>query len=236
MTIKEKDKLFFWKIFGLTISWFTIWIFFFSPFGLLAWISILMYLILKKSNLRWYILFSSWICVPIISFLIGTIRYTNGTASLLKIGGPCFHSVDPETRMISTSSGCVFVGFEPFVFPSHNLAIKLCTRLFGYQNGTYQGVFPSEKDAIKIIETSDTVSVTYVGKQIQFYTSEQQITIDTSEFLEYSQSEYKLTKVKGKVINNECFVFEEIDTGEKNSPIYLVDSKKNKIVTSYFNY
>jgi hypothetical protein len=50
MTTQEKTTIIDWATVGVIISWATFWLFLLSPFGLLAWLAILVYLIIKKGT------------------------------------------------------------------------------------------------------------------------------------------------------------------------------------------
>lgn len=228
-----------WATAGIIISWATFWMFLLSPFGLLAWIGILIYLIVKKSKLKWYFLLSAWLFVPSCNFLTGTVRYFAGTASLQGVGGPqTFHGIDRETRVISTSSGCILVGFEPFVFPANNAAVWLWTNLFGFQRGSYKGAFPTEDEAEKIIKSADTIIVKHIDNFLLFNTAGQKVKVDTSDFYSYRISSSSFDKVVGKSINNECFIFQRLDNkdADDRKKIYIVDIGKNKLLKTYFDY
>jgi hypothetical protein len=226
-----------WTAAGIIISWATFWMFLFSPFGLLAWCGILIYLIVKKSKLKFYFIFSAWLAVPSCSFLTGTVRYATGTASLQGVGGPqTFHGVDRETRVNSTSSGCMVVGYEPFVFPANNAAIRLWTNLFGFQKGAYAGVFPTEVEAKEIIKSSDTIVVKRIGQYYEFMSSNQTARVDTSEFYRYRYLGVSIDTVVGKMINNECFIFQQIDSNDNEKGIYLVNIEKHNLLKQYFEY
>lgn len=226
----------FWTIAGILISWLTFWIFIFSPFGLVAWIGILIYLIIKRSKLTGYILLSAWLFVPSCSFLRGTVRYATGSATILGVGGPILYDgIDQETRVPTLSSGCIFVGYEPFVFPANNSAIKLCTDLFGFQRGAYTGVFPTEKEAKEILASGDTIVVKQVDTLFQFNTHGQVVSLDFSD-LHRSTFETDDT-VLGKTITNECFVFRKLyKEEEQTEEIYIVDIHNKKIVEIYSDY
>jgi hypothetical protein len=228
-----------WATAGIIISWATFWMFLFLPFGLLAWIGILIYLIVKKSKLKLYFILSAWLFVPSCSFLKGTIRYATGTASLQSVGGPeTFHGIDSETRVVSTSSGCIFVGFEPFVFPANNTAVRLWTNLFGFQKGSYKGAFPTEEEAQEIIKSADTLIVNRTDNFLQFNTSGQTVNVDTSGFYRYRSYSSEFDKVVGKTIKNECFIFQRLDNKDKEErkAIYIVDINKSKLLKTYFDY
>ena len=228
-----------WATAGIIISWATFWMFLLSPFGLLAWIGILIYLIVKKSKLKWYLILSAWLFVPSCNFMTGTVRYFTGTASLQGVGGPqTFHGIDRETRVSSGSSGCIFVGFEPFVFPANNAAVRLWTNLFGFQRGSYKGAFPTEEEAQEIIKSADTITVKHTDNFLQFNTAGQSIKVDTSDFYSYRSSSSAFDKVIGKTIRNECFIFQRLDNKdeEERKAIYIVDISKNKLLKTYFDY
>lgn len=225
-----------WAIAGILISWATFWLFLFSPFGLLVWTVILIYLVIKKTEIRWYLIFSAWLFVPSCSFLTGTIRYFTGTASLQGVGGSqTFHGIDRETRVVSTSSGCIFVGFEPFVFPANNAAVRLWTNLFGFQRGSYIGVFPTEEEAQEAIKSADTIIVKHTDNFLQFDTSGQIVKVDTSNLYSYRGYSGVIDKVLGKTIKNECFIFQQLDDTDVRKAIYIVDIRKSKLLKRYFD-
>jgi hypothetical protein len=230
-----------WAIAGIIISWLTFWMFLFSPFGFLVWIGILIYLIVKKSKLKLYFVLSAWLFVPSCSFLTGTIRYATGNASIQAVGGPrTSHGIDRDTRVSSTSSGCIFVGYEPFVFPANNLAVKLWTNLFGFQRGTYKGFFPTEEETQSIIKSADTILIKRTENYLIFKTANKIVKVDTSDFYRSRYSSISSDTVVGKIIKNECFIFQQVDKKEKDNEnekaIYVVDIAKNKILASYFDY
>ena len=227
----------FWTPAGIIISWATFWMFLFSPFGLLAWIGILIYLIVKKSKLKWYLILSAWLFVPCCSFLTGTARYLTGTASIQGVGGPeTFHGIDSETRVVSTSSGCIFIGYELFVFPANNAAVRLWTNLFGFQRGSYSGVFPSEEEALEIIKSADTIVVNHSDNFFQFNAVGQSIRVDTSDFYSYRSSVSPFDKVIGKTLKNECFIFKRIGNKDERKTIYIVDIIEGKLLNAYFDH
>jgi hypothetical protein len=236
---KVKSKVKSWAIAGLIISWATFWMFLLSPFGFIAWVAILIYLIVKKSHLKWYIIFSAWLFVPSCNFLKGSASYFTGTASLQGVGGPeTYHGVDRETRVASTSSGCIFVGFEPFVFPANNAAIRFWTNLFGYQRGAYAGTFPTEEEAKALMKNAAIIDVKQQDGYYEFAITEAAVRLDTSDFYRYDYQTGPLGKVAGKMVSKECFLFQRLDsTDSGDKATYLVDIKNKKLLTRYFeNY
>lgn len=234
--INSKTK--YWAIAGTLISWATFWMFLFSPFGFIAWIGILIYLVLRRSHLKWYIIFSAWLFVPSFNFLVGTFHYITGTASLKSVGGPeTYHGIDRETRVPSRSSGCIFVGFEPFVFPANNAAIRLWTNVFGYQRGAYAGRYPTDIEALEIIEESDTINVRRLENYYEFSTNDLSVRLDTLDFYRYRYYGEPLDKVIGKKVDNDCFLFQQLGLAENvKKVVYVVDIKNSRLLTQYLDY
>lgn len=236
-TLKTDSATKNWAIAGLIISWATFWMFLLSPFGFIAWIGILIYLISKKSHLKWYLIFSAWVFVPGLNFLTGTVHYFTGTASLRGVGGPeTYHGIDRDTRVKSTSSGCIFVGFEPFVFAANNAAIRLCTNAFGYQRGAYTGIYPTEEEAREVMKGADTLKVIKRDNYYEFVTVSISLRLDTLEFYRYHYYGKPLDKVIGRAINNECFIFQRLDPEvDDEKAVYIVDIKDKRLLAQYFD-
>lgn len=224
-----------WAIAGIIISWGTFWMFLFSPFGFVAWIGILIYLIIKNSRLKWYVIFSAWVFVPSLSFLNATVRYFTGTTSMQGVGGPeTYHGIDRETRVKSTSSGCIFVGFEAFVFPANNAAVRLWTNVFGYQKGAYSGVYPTEEEAKEIVNLADTIDVKRHDNYFEFATGGANVQLDTMEFCRYRHCVGLFDKVVGRTLNNECFIFRELDSNGEERIVYIADIEHKQILNRYY--
>jgi hypothetical protein len=155
------------------------------------------------------------------------------------VGGPeTNHGIDRETRVPSYSSGCIFVGYEPFVFPANNRAVRFWTNIFGYQKGTYNGFSPTEEEVKELIKTSDTIHVQRLDNYYQFITNKETIRIDTNElYIERYYGEV-FDAVIGKNINNECFVFQIPDAviADSRRTIYVVDIQNRKLLQKYFNH
>lgn len=232
------DKTSKWVIIGIIISWATFWMFLISPIGFLAWIGILIFLIIKKSKLKWYLIFSAWLFVPSCNFLTGTVQYFTGTARLNGVGGPgTNHGIDRETRVPSYTSGCIFVGYEPFVFPANNRAVRFWTNIFGYQKGAYKGVFPTEEEVKELLKTSDTLTVQRVENYYQFNVNNLIIKVDTNDLYINRFSNELIDTVIGKSINNECFVFQVVNAASVDSEktVYIIDIQNKKLLKKYFD-
>lgn len=225
----------YWAIAGVLISWLFFWMFLLSPFGFIIWFGILVFLIVKKSLLKRYILLSAWVLVPTLSFISGTFDYFTGKAILKSVGGPnTYHYIDKDTRVESESSGCIVLGYEFFVFPANNLAVKTCTNLFGYQKGSYSGIFPSKDEAKKLIYKADTIKITHHKNYFEFVLNNKNIRLNTN--IPYSDriNLKAVDKVIGVNVKNECFVFKPIDkSNTSQSSIYLLDIKDKRLIMKY---
>lgn len=234
---KNKNTIF-WTIAGIGISWLTFWLFLLFPFGLIAWLVILMVLINRNKHLKYYILLSAWLFVPSCNFLTGSISYFTGTATLKGIGGPfSYIGIDPTTRVPITSFGACFVyGFEPFVFPPNNSAVRLWTNLFGYQKGAYEGIFPTQEEAEKLIQKGDTLNVEKMENYYQFNFNEQIVQVDTMTFYPFMYYIPPLKTIMGTSVNNECFLFQSIEATpfRQEKIIYLVDIEAKRLLTQYY--
>lgn len=228
-----------WTIVGIILSWLTIWIFILSPIGLAVWVGILLYLVVNKANLKGYLLLSAWIFIPCFNFLTGTMHYFRGTATLKSIGGPnTYHGIDRETRVPDTSSGCIVVGYEPFVFSANNFAVRTWTNLLGYQRGAYTGSFPTKDEAKRILENGDTITVERRDRFFQFTTRNRMVKLDTTSLDKFYFHQPKFDKIIGDIVDGECFVFQQIGVDETRfeKMIFLVDIKKDWVITQYVDY
>lgn len=230
----KKDKSKYWVIGGIVISWATIWIFITSPFGFLLWLGILGYLITKKSNLKWYLLLSAWIFVPGCNFVTGSLSYFTGNAKLMGVGGPSlYHGIDRETRVPSTSSGCIVLGFEPFVFIPNNGAVRFWTNMFGYQSGAYEGIFPTEEESLNHLINGDTVNVNQTDEELRFTLKNREYEINLTGFYGYGRVE-QLNKIVGINIDDECLIIECLSEDEWGNIVFIIDNKEQKILTQYY--
>jgi hypothetical protein len=227
-----------WATVGVVISWTTWWFFLLWPVGVLAWAGILIYVLVKKGNWLRYVVLSAWLIIPAFHFVMGTVHYFTGTAQLKGVGGPSlYHGIDRDTRVPVVSSGCVVVGFEPFVFMPNNLAVHLCTQLFGYQRGSYTGTFPTEDEARHWLATADTLTVLRAGDYLELSAAGKMLRLEAEEFHHFRGDNLPSGPVIGKVINNECLLFAETKTDEQlGNYLYLADIQHQKVLCRYFRF
>ena len=68
-------------------------------------------------------------------------------------------NLDPELRCGRSTSGCIVSGNEWLMHGPNNLAVRMMTRWFGLQRGTYRGPYPSAEQAVAAVAGGGDVSV-----------------------------------------------------------------------------
>ncbi|CAL2104217.1 conserved protein of unknown function [Tenacibaculum sp. 190130A14a] len=218
-----------WLLFGFPMLW---WL----PF--ICWLVFLIVLIVRKSHFTWkLLLFSSWSLLPLLSFVGGIGNYLGGNAHLKGVGYPGFgfSNLDKEYRVYHASSGCIVVGNEFFTHAPNNLAVKLCTKVFGVEKGVYAGFYPTPKEANEIIKTSGVILPYHLtNERIQFEVDKKryEVPFDGPVILNEEQSK-QLPKVQMALYKKELIVLKVIDE-EQNQFIYLIDRVTGKTFCVYF--
>lgn len=74
---------------------------------------------------------------------------------------PSFESfnIDPQTRCIRRSGGCLIYGHEWVYIAPHNLAILVTTKIFGPPSGSYDGPYPSREQALELTTHTPDLSL-----------------------------------------------------------------------------
>ena len=221
---------------ALISSWLTFIFFFTIPFGLLFWICAVVYLFIKKTQLKWYLLIaSSWTIIPALSFVLGSKDYFQGKATIENIGlvDAEYFNLDPKLRAWKSSSGCMVIGFEPFTQVPNNLAVNFWTSLLGPQKGVYNGVYPTKEQAIELMNKSVQVGLTKDANTIHLNYNNQSLLFqpDVNEFKELENTD----SLKAAVFNNQCLLV-EIATDTNKHVTLLADKSNGKIFARYYDY
>jgi hypothetical protein len=233
---KSNNLIFNLAILGVLASWICFGIFFLAPFGFLTWVGILVYLISQKSFSFFYITLSAWLLVPTISFLMGVHGYTSGTGVIKSVGGGTrqrFLSIDEETRLPIQPSGCILVGFELFTFLPNNTALTLCTNLFGFQRGTYQGNLVTEEQTFQLIAKADTFTTSLAN---DYYVIKSKIEDVKIPYYQIDDNVISPFPVRGVFLGKNGFLFQSVNTdSDNNDPpkLYLLDIQNHTIIKSY---
>jgi hypothetical protein len=204
---------------------------------MLFWIGAFIYLFIKRTNLKWYLLLvSSWTLIPILSFVSGSKDYFQGEAAIETIGMPNaeFYNLDPDLRVWNSTSGCVVMGSELFTQVPHNLAVRFWIALLGSQKGVYKGIYPTKEQANEIISKGEQVRLSKVSDTffLNYRNKPLFLQSDNNEDLDIL---VKTTSARAFVLNNECLLMESmIDTTKRL--ILLADKKTGKVFARYYNY
>jgi hypothetical protein len=236
-SIKHKRivQILFWT--AAISSWLTFIFFFTIPFGLLFWLGVLVYLFIKRTKLKWYLLLcSSWTVVPLVSFVSGTKDYFQGKAAIETFGMPDaeFYNLDPNLRLWKSTSGCIVIGFEPFTQVPNNLAVKLWTKMLGTQSGVYNGIYPTKEQAEEMIKHGEQMNLFEVADTIILNNNKQNLFLTTSNHSDLAELE-KSNSAKAFILDNECLLIEPNGDTTK-SVIILADKNKGSVFARYYNY
>lgn len=223
-------------ILGVVISWLSFGVFLLAPFGFLVWLGILVYLISKNTFSIFYVILSAWLLVPSLSFLGGIYGYVTQTGVVKEMGGERierFQRIDEITRLPIQSSGCVFVGFELFIFPPNNGALALCTTLFGFQKGTYQGEQPSVDKAFQLIAKADTLSAILENDFYKVKIANKYVKVP---HIQMEDTIISLITIRGTLLGQKGFLFQHIRKSSESNvseKLYLLDIEHQTIINAY---
>lgn len=220
------------------ISSWLIFLFFFSiSFGLLFWIGVLVYLFIKRTKLKWYLLLaSSWTLVPTWNFVSASKDYLQGKAAIETVGLPDreFYNLDPNLRVWNSTSGCIVMGYEPFTQAPNNLAVRFWTSLLGTQKGVYKGVYPTKEQAKELLSRGEPVKLSKQASGFFLNYKNQPLFLQSKDDDDLDVLE-KTTDAKAFVMNNECLLMETIVDNIKQV-ILLADKSSGKIFARYYEY
>ena len=218
-------------------SWLTILFFFTIPFGFLFWMGGLIYLFIKRTRLKWYLLLaSSWTVVPVWSFVSGSKDYFQGKAAIENFGMPDgeFYNLDPDLRVWNSTTGCIVMGFEPFTQVPNNLAIKFWTSLLGTKKGAYKGAYPTKDQAKELISKGEPVKLSKQANVFFFNYKNQPLSLQSENHRDLDVLE-KTTDAKAFLLDNECLLMESMADSSQRV-IYLADKSSGKIFARYYDY
>ncbi|CAM1370937.1 hypothetical protein [Tenacibaculum xiamenense] len=229
-----KKHLIFWiALLSSWISFIIIPFFWFLPFAF--WLIILFVLWIKKSNLKWYLIgLSSWTILPFLSFCFGINFYFNGNAHLKTTGYPFlgFGNLDKKYRVYNSTSGCLVTGIEPLLHTPNNLAIKLCTKIFGYQKGAYSGFYPTFKQSNELINQYGQELPYTIGKDSLYFTNESyNYKLRMITFFHGYEMDPSIAKVKMVSHKNELIIVGI--TSDSLKVFHLIDRKTGENFAKY---
>ena len=83
-------------------------------------------------------------------FARGVMDYFGGRPALYGMGlpGPEHANIDPKTRCLRATGGCLISGDEWVQIVPHNLALRMLSTVLGPPSDTYAGPYPTREEAI----------------------------------------------------------------------------------------
>jgi hypothetical protein len=229
---KNLYRTLFWI--ALLSSWPAFLVFEFAYVVAMFWICVFVLLIRNDRRKAWRLLFfSAWILVPLINFMIGTIGYFSGTATIRAVGYPApeFFNLEPQYRVWRSSSGCIQYGHEPFTHGPRNAAIYLWTNLLGYQRNVYQGYYPDEHKTQQLLsQQSKPVDVHQTEQGMDFLLDGKQYQIRNQDHRAMALPD-SCRSGRVVVVNDELVIFKP-DTSPNQA--YLADHKTGLVFACYW--
>lgn len=227
-----------WVIFfvGLLASWLSFSRLMPMYIFILVWLAAFVFLAVHKSYLRYFaILFSSWVFLPLATFVKTTNRYFQGTAVFYEeeLNQPEALNLNRKFRVWSEKKGPAIWGDETFVTVSNNFTVRFWVTIRGYQQGSYTGIYPDPTQAAEIIRT--------LGQKVPFEKPSKTIRITLENgLLEFSDPKHigaedlssrRLAKVA--TVENELIIIQPLPAPDP-SILYLADRTKGHIIARYF--
>jgi len=234
------------KIFTAAIL-MTVWLTFYYEvvIALLIFICALIGLFIARAKYRWQVLlFSPFVIASAFSFVAGIADYCAGNATEKTGNGKVsdeFFNLDPELRVWHRMSEYASNDNELFTYEPSNLAIEMCTKLFGRQRGVYKGYYPEKRtviDSLKNVQpiryfgNKQSENARWLGyKSITFNYNGDAVKIKDSrrEFLVFF---YKCDSAKVLILNNECILFQPVSYPRRLT-VFLADRKTGEVFAHY---
>lgn len=223
---------------GLGISWLTSW-FLIVPISVIAIVVTIYKLVIQKSELvKYAILFSPFVVLPIVNMGMGIFDYANGKAKIKIVGYPAeeFANIDNEYRVENESLGCSVTGIEYLTAYRYNQVVRFLIKHLGFQKSSYIGLMPSKEEA-KVLLLSDKyeIGITELTKddKINIIHNSQTYQIDLNKqhgLVQRTINESELFSKSRMVIVEDCLVSQLNDDW-----IYLVELKGNRVIAQYRN-
>lgn len=222
---------------AIITSWVTFFVDLLNIFGLIIWISIIVYLIIKTDKKKLYtLILSAYFIIPFYNFLKGTNDYFHGNATYESYGKPSdeFWNLDPKTRLWRSTSGCIVDGFEIFTQSPNNIAINFWTNIFGSQPNVYKGYYPTSEEVDTLLNTTTTIIKIKTKNDNEIYfnlgNKNYKLTVEHLQSFNYLE---KCDSAKVLIIKNQCLVFRILGDTMTTQTI-LADNETGKVFAKYY--
>ena len=222
---------------GLLASWLSfsgIFPFFVLP---LIWLFAFAFLAAKKSYLRYFvILFSSWVALPLATFVKTSQQYFDGTAVFYQedLSAPDDQNLNRQFRVWTEKKNPALWGGEQLVIITNNFTVRFWVTIRGYQQNAYPGFYPDPFHAAQIIKTKGKIA------PFEKPSTTIRITLDTGIF-EIANSKYikgddlsLCRRAKVSLVEQELLLLQPV-TGKRPEILYLIDFKTGTTVAKYYD-
>ena len=228
---------------GLVFSAVFIWLFsIFSPTVPLG-VMIILYMLYSYSfnreykKLMLFTLLSPFIVLPLFFLVKGGVDYCNGNAIIIVNGNLTEErwNLDPELRMRKNyTPSLAFNGLNFFLDKTNNFIIRKLTNAYGYQRGTYVGVYPSMEESQKYLSQSNEFMDVKVDDEIEINFNNKNI----SDVIMNKQNRYAynvLSELNSNfkspyvLLKEECLIFKF-----RNDIIFLLDINEEELIAAYY--
>lgn len=228
-----------WVVFfaGLLASWLS-----FSgmlPFFILGlmWLAAFVFLVVKKSYLRYFvILFSSWVFLPLATFVTTTQQYFEGNAVFYEndLSSPEAQNLDRKFRVWKEKRDSALWGGDKLQSATNNFTVRFWVTIRGYQPNAYGGLYPDAYHAAQIIKTK--------GKIVPFDkpATVARLSLDTGVY-EINESKYitgdnlsACRRAKVWLVENGLLLMQPL-TNSRPDILYLVDFASHTAVARYYD-
>ncbi|AXY73733.1 hypothetical protein D3H65_06970 [Paraflavitalea soli] len=239
MINSSKPTALIWTVFGtaVAVSWLAFIVYFPVLIGLAIWCGALLYLFIKRTKLKWWLLLvSAWVIVPLLSFVAGSSAYFQGKATIETFGLPDeeFYNLDPDLRVWYSTSGCVVMETEPFKQTPNNWAVRFWTRLLGPQNDVYKGGYPTREEVAGYIGQGKRLHYFQSGDTVSFDEPGQPLLLEVNRYNDLDIFRKTSTAVLFE-LNKECLLVQPVGEGVENV-VFLADKRGGKIFARYYDY
>ncbi|WP_367390625.1 hypothetical protein [Lewinella sp. LCG006] len=231
---KEDGKILAFGTFG---AWLTCQFFLMTAAVFTTVLTIVILLVRKSSATKYAILLNPFVFLALINIGQGGVDYYQGNARIRSFGEPApqFYNIDRQYRLARKSMGCTVTGTSMLGANTYNQTIRTLVSKFGFQKGAYQGVFPSEEEANKLLQENYSVRGSFMFQGDRHF----ELSYDGNDYRVPLEQRFGLTETtlgKQGLMNQPKILKLEEDCllGQLSEDwIYVIDLEKSRILARY---
>ncbi|MGH1436887.1 MAG: hypothetical protein ACRBG0_20785 [Lewinella sp.] len=231
---KEERKILAFGMFG---AWLTCMFFLTTVSVFTTLLTVIILLVRKSSTAKYAVFLNPFVFLALVNIGQGAADYFRGDARIRSFGEPSvqFANIDIESRLERKAMGCSVTGTSALSATVYNQTVRKLVSVLGFQEGSYEGVFPSGIEARKILQ-DDISSYGLCRLKDDNYLELSDPWNDYMISLEKQHGLVRATILGSKLIsrpkvvrlNDDCIL------GQLNEHwIYLIDIRENRILAQY---